>query len=511
MLASLFCLTALSVVSGHKHSPKSKLRHHAATKNSFGIPQTDKENRLKCSCAGDNIHGRDFWIGDFAIHECDYCTVDLCRQIFHLSTYDEIYASCYAKDMKKNLVNGDAKTKAQLVSVPFKKVPRDNSRQNKAFTVTQKGSRTTSNSLFQSLSIHSNDVEMYDFMNAQYYAPISLGTPEQDFTVILDTGSSNLWVPSSKCKGLFNLACWNPFIKKYHADKSTSTKQSNFSDFKIQYGSGDLVATIANDLLRIGDVNVRMDFGEAVKESWNFGLSKFDGILGLGLPPISVQGMPTFFENLLNSYGQRYSEHFGLKGFSFWFNTTTSETPDANGGVFTIGGIDEKLCKTEDGIQYANVTREGYWQFEVDTVYTKTTKSKGGIYRPVSMGPAQVIADTGTSLIAMPPADFQRALQIVQNRPGLLKKVNPLLNQYIADCDQVNSDNFADLCVDINNTPFCLKPEDYFLQIQDQCMLGFMGINIPGQQLYILGDVFLRQHCSVYDYGMKRVGFTQVR
>ncbi|KAL7609774.1 hypothetical protein Lser_V15G11280 [Lactuca serriola] len=89
-------------------------------------------------------------------------------------------------------------------------------------------------------------------MDAQYYGEIGIGTPSQKFIVIFDTGSSNLWVPSSKC--YFSVACL--FHSKYKAIHS-STYKKNGTSAAIQYGTGAISGIFSQDFVQLGDLVVK--------------------------------------------------------------------------------------------------------------------------------------------------------------------------------------------------------------------------------------------------------------
>ncbi|XP_073299050.1 aspartic proteinase-like isoform X2 [Primulina huaijiensis] len=225
-------------------------------------------------------------------------------------------------------------------------------------------------------------VGLKNYLDAQYFGEIGIGTPPQKFTVIFDTGSSNLWVPSKKC--YFSVACY--FHAKYKAGESSSYKK-NGKSAAIHYGTGAISGFFSEDHVKVGDLVVEgQEFIEATREPGvTFLAAKFDGILGLGFKEISVGDATPVWYNMVEQ---------GLVKepvFSFWLNRNVEEE---EGGELVFGGVDPNHYKGEH--TYVPVTQKGYWQFDMGDVLIDGEESG------YCSGGCSAIADSGTSLFAGP-------------------------------------------------------------------------------------------------------------
>jgi hypothetical protein len=319
-------------------------------------------------------------------------------------------------------------------------------------------------------------IPINDYMNAQFYGPISLGTPEQEFQVIFDTGSSNLWVPSTKCS-----KCTHT---KYDSDKS-ETYAANGTKFAIQYGSGSLSGFLSQETLTLGDLSVP---GQVFAEATNvpgisFAVGKFDGIMGLAFPTISVDGVEPPMQNIIRQ---------GLVDqgvFSFYLQSK----PLLEKGELLIGGIDDSKYTGE--LFYVDVTREAYWETKLDDI-----QIEGSSVTAVRAG----IIDTGTSLLVGPKSEVKAIAKKVGARCSFFT------GQCTVSCDKRSSMPTIDIV--LGGRSFPLTPEQYVLDVEGQCLLGMIGMDIPAPAgpLWILGDVFIREYYTVFDVDNSRMGIAPV-
>jgi len=324
----------------------------------------------------------------------------------------------------------------------------------------------------------SSSVVISDFQNAQYYGPITIGTPPKTFNVIFDTGSANLWVPDTKC----GLAC---LAKSKYDNTKSSTYKANGTVFKIMYGSGPVSGVLSADTVNMGgNVAPLQTFAEIndVKGlGLGYALGKFDGILGMAFQNISVDHIPTVFQTLVKSGAVKENL------FAFYLGNNKP-------GELTLGGTDSAHYTGD--LTYVPVTSDTYWETKLDGLKfgskSATTAEK-------------VILDTGTSILAGPSADVKALASQAGATP---LPTNP--NEYTIDCSKAAS--LPDLTVTMGGKDFALKGSDYIINAGGECLFGFTGIDIPAPNgpLWIMGDVFIRKFYTVFDVGGNRLGFAPV-
>merc|ERR1719253_213979 len=320
-----------------------------------------------------------------------------------------------------------------------------------------------------------DNVPIHDFSNSQYYGPITVGTPGKTFNVIYDTGSANLWVPSSKC----GLSC--AFHPRYDHTKS-STYAPNGTKFAIQYGSGPVSGFWSYESVTLGDATITGQQFAEITDAKGLGLAydlgKFDGICGLAFQSISVAGVPPVFQTMI-AQGVVDEPVFG-----FYLGKQSGED-----GEMTLGGIDSTKYTGE--LTYIPLTSASYWEVEL------TSLKMGGVSITTAV---KAIADTGTSILAGPSAE-------VKKLAATLGATAINAQEYTIDCSKISS--LPDIEVTLGGELFTLKGSDYVIDVQNTaCLLGFTGIDVPAPNgpLWIMGDVFLRKYYTVFDFGAKRLG-----
>jgi len=320
-------------------------------------------------------------------------------------------------------------------------------------------------------------VSLTDIQDAEYFGEVEIGTPAQKFTVIYDTGSSNLWIPSKGCTNC------KPHSPTYDSSSSSTFKKDGQS-FALQYGTGSCNGFISQDSVSMGGLTISdFKFGEVTTEAKDvFGEAPFDGILGMGVPKAAVDMVPMPMDQLV---AQGKVQH---NIFAYYLSSGGK-----SGSTLSLGGTDPAF-HTGD-FSYVPIALAAkllpYWLVSASDIKVagKSSGSCGAL-----LG-CYMVVDTGTSLIAGPPA----AIDALTAKIGNVSQ----------DCS--NADTLPTVAISMAGKDFEIGPDFYVLRAADengkeQCILGFQGIN-AGAPIWILGDPFLRKYYTVWDAEQQRVGF----
>lgn len=319
-----------------------------------------------------------------------------------------------------------------------------------------------------------------DYDDIEYVGTVEIGTPPVLFYVIYDTGSSNLWVPGSKCTDCTTSpGCCNH--TKYDSSKS-STYTAVGTPYVLPYGSGTVIGYTSEDNVIMGGLTIKgQQFGESIEEPGDvWAESPFDGLLGLAYPALSMPpGVVPPFDELMNQNlvaQPVFSSYLASQG--------------KNTSVLILGGVDNTYYSGNINYVPLSIVQPllGYWL--IDGTDIKVSGKSLGV-----CAFCLLIVDTGTSILTGPPG-------LVDPLIAAIGTVNP-------DCS--NRDQLPVISFELNKVDMTLEPEFYVIYTDDgtgkmTCQLGLESLN-PGIPLWILGDPFLRKYYTIFDRGQNQVGF----
>ncbi|XP_038675280.1 pepsin A-like [Scyliorhinus canicula] len=319
---------------------------------------------------------------------------------------------------------------------------------------------------------------MINYIDVSYFGIITIGSPPQTFTVIFDTGSSNLWVPSVYCSQ-------RPCISHRRFNPSRSSTFDSSSEYvSIQYGTGSVTGIMGNDTVTIEDLVISgQEFGLSLTESGKLlGFAKFDGILGLGFPSPTASSATPVFDNL------QAQNLLDEPLFSVYITRLGGQY----GSEIIFGGIDSNYYTGP--INWVPVAQSGFWQILIDKVTID-----GQVVACIGGCPA--IVDTGTSLLV----GQSKPISTIHNHIGAIPTFE---GQYRISCNNLHS--MPDVVFTINGIDLSLSAQAYTLQHSDMgdryCSSGFA---VSGESLWIIGDVLIKEYYTIFDRGSNRVGFAR--
>ncbi|EIN09402.1 acid protease [Punctularia strigosozonata HHB-11173 SS5] len=327
--------------------------------------------------------------------------------------------------------------------------------------------------------------------DSSYYGTIAVGTPATSYNVILDTGSSDLWLADSNCfLGCESIATFDT--------TSSSTFRNLSTTFDITYGSGRAAGSLAQDTIQMAGFSVSDQIFAVCDEVSSGLLNKpASGLMGLAWQTIASSGATPFWQQLAaNSLWDEPVMAFQLTRF---LNDSKAQTLEP-GGSFTMGFTNSSLYTGEIEYQSIPSGAVSYWILPL----TDITVQGNTVTLPSGSSSYSAI-DTGTTLVGGPE---DAIAAIFAQIPDAVAGTGDYAGYWMYPCD-------TDVTVQMSfgGRLWAIDPADFRLAqlSQNTCLGAFFALDTGSSApSWIVGDTFLKNVYSVFRYNPPSVGFAEL-
>ncbi|KAG2369286.1 aspartic peptidase domain-containing protein [Suillus spraguei] len=313
-----------------------------------------------------------------------------------------------------------------------------------------------------------------------YTANVGVGSPATEYTLLIDTGSSNTWIGAN--------TPYNPTVTSMDTGDSVS----------VSYGSGSFSGEEYTDTVTLSTdlVIINQSIGVA---SVSQGFNDVDGILGVGPTDLTadsvsnVEVVPTVTDNL-HSQGLIGTEALGI----YFVPTAASDTA----GELTFGGHDNSKITSQ--VTYVPLTTTSpasyYWGIDQSISYGGST----------ILSETAGIVDTGTTLVLIASDAFSTyetaTGAVMDDTTGLLKITS---SQYakLQNLTFKIGDKAYDLTPNAQIWPRSLNTDIGGSRDSIYLIVSDVGSSSGSGLDFINGYTFLQRYYSVFDTTNNRVGF----
>jgi len=334
-------------------------------------------------------------------------------------------------------------------------------------------------------------VELSNYKDVQYIGDIYIGTPSTQLSVIFDTGSNILWVPSSDCINCIKKA------NKYNSKLSSTSRETNITK-SINYAIGFVEGNLCYDTVSLNQ-NKNFKVNDLlflnVNDEQNLTGTVGDGVFGLGIynednPQIS------FIDSLYNQ------KQINEPAFSFYLmgvkNISKLYIGDILKNEYVVNFFKNKIneCFVDSKALYWEcIAKEGI-------IISNKDKTK----EKISYTNASFIFDTGSSYTMIPKNDFDVIFNFLNLEHNcILNKYNELLCQ----CNDQKDFGKLEIIFDKNNK-FVINFEKMINIVSGNYKCHFQIVKeYYDLSFWVLGDSALRGNLISFNLYERKISFVQ--